>query len=80
MFVNITQVSLIDLKHEKYFQEQKQLDPIIPEQATHLSQSIVQRDDLRFPLNCEKQQFVSCTSNLLEQKYDFPKRTMFLQK
>ena len=30
------QVALIDLKHEKHFQEQKQLDPIIPEQANHL--------------------------------------------
>ena len=29
------QVALIDLKHEKHFQRQKQLDPIIPEQATH---------------------------------------------
>ena len=28
---------------------------------------------------CEKQQFVSCTSNLLEQMYDFQKCTMFLQ-
>ena len=28
-----SQVSLIDLKHEKHFQEQKQLDPIVPEQA-----------------------------------------------
>ena len=31
-------------------------------------------------LNCEKQQFVSQTSNLLEQMYDLQKRTMFLQK
>ena len=31
-------------------------------------------------LNCEKQQFVSCTSNLLNQMYDFQKCTMFLQK
>ena len=30
-----SQVSLIHLKHEKHFQEQKQLDPIVPEQATH---------------------------------------------
>ena len=30
------QVAPIDLKHEKHFQEQKQLDPIIPEQANHL--------------------------------------------
>ena len=31
-------------------------------------------------LNRAKRQFVSCTSNLLEQMYDFQKRTMFLQK
>ena len=30
-----SQVSPIDLKHEKYFQEQKQLDPIVPERANH---------------------------------------------
>ena len=30
-----SQVSPIDLKHEKHFQEQKQLDPIVPEQVTH---------------------------------------------
>ena len=35
-------------EHEKHFQEQKQLDPIIPEQANHLIQSSVQRDDFRF--------------------------------
>ena len=29
------QVEPIHLKHEKHFQEQKRLDPIIPEQATH---------------------------------------------
>ena len=31
------QVAPIDLKHEKHFQKQKQLDPITPEQATHLN-------------------------------------------
>ena len=37
MFVNIfIRVALISLKHKKYFQEQKQSDPIIPEQAIHL--------------------------------------------
>ena len=35
-FVKIThQVAPFDLKYENYFQEQKQLDPIVPEQATH---------------------------------------------
>ena len=29
------QIAPIHLKHEKHFQEQKQLDPIIPEQANH---------------------------------------------
>ena len=29
------QVAPIYLKHEKRFQKHKQLDPIIPEQATH---------------------------------------------
>ena len=31
-------------------------------------------------LNCKKLKFVSCTSSLLEQMYDFQKCTMFLQK
>ena len=31
-------------------------------------------------LNCEKQQFLSCTSNLLEQMCDFQKCIVFLQK
>ena len=36
VFVIITLKFLpIDLKHEKHFQEQKQLDPIVPEQVTH---------------------------------------------
>ena len=30
-----TQVAPIDLKHEEHFQEQKQLDPRVPEQANH---------------------------------------------
>ena len=50
-----------------------------------MSREVVQsqsgRPKRRFPilLNCEQQQFVSCTSNLLEQTYDFTKSTMFLQ-
>ena len=36
LFTNSKQLEPpIDLKHEKHFQEQKQLDPIIPEQANH---------------------------------------------
>ena len=70
------QVAPIHLKHEEHFQEQKQLDPIIPEQATHLISVQCPKRWFQILLNCEKQQFVSCTSNLLEQRYDFPKRTM----
>ena len=52
-----SQVSPIDLKHEKYFQKQKQLDPIVPEQATHpISVQCPERWD-QILLNCEKQQF-----------------------
>ena len=75
-----TQVALIDLKHEKHLQEQKQLDLIVPEQATHPISVQCPERWFQILLNCEKQQFVSCTSNLLEQMYDFQKRTMFLQK
>ena len=35
VFVIILRFPPIDLKHEKYFQEQKRLDPIVPEQAIH---------------------------------------------
>ena len=45
MFVNIIlRFSLIHLKHEKHFQEQKQLDPIVPEQATPSNLSPVSRE------------------------------------
>ena len=37
------------------------------------SQSSLQRDDFQILLNCAKRQFVSCTSNLLEQMYGLPK-------
>ena len=36
------QVALCYLKHEEHFREQKQLNPIVPEQVTHQSQSSVQ--------------------------------------
>ena len=39
-----------------------------------------QRNDFLILFNCVKLKFVSCTSNLLEQMYDFQKRTMFLEK
>ena len=42
------QVAPIYLQHEKHFQEQKQLDPIIPDEANHPISVSVQRDDLRF--------------------------------
>ena len=33
--VHHSQVSPIDLKHEKHFQEQKRLDPIVPKRVNH---------------------------------------------
>ena len=68
-----SQVAPFDLKYEKYFQEQTQLDPIVPEQATHPISVQCPERWFQNLLNCEKQQFVSCTSNLLEQMYDFQK-------
>ena len=58
--------------------KQKQLDPIIPEQATHLISVQCPKRWFQILLNCEKQQFVSYTSNLFEQMYDFRICTMFL--
>ena len=62
------------------FPTQKQSDPINRERESRPIS--IQRPSRWFRIlsNCVKQQFVSCTSNLLEQTYDFPKRTMFLQK
>ena len=56
------------------------LDPIVPERANHPISVQCPMRWFQILLNCEKQQFVSCTSNLLEQMYDFRKRIMFLQK
>ena len=39
--------------------------------------SPVSKEMIQILLNCEKQQFVSCTSNLWEQTYGFRKCTMF---
>ena len=75
-----SQVSPIDLKHEKYFQEQKQLDPIVPERVNHPISVLCPKRWFQIRLNCEKQLFVSCTSNLWEQMNDFRKHIMFLQK
>ena len=50
------------------------------EQANHLISVQCPKRLFQIPLSCEKQQFVSRTSNFLEQMYDFQKRTMFLQK
>ena len=66
-----SQVSPIDLKHEKYFQEQKQLNPIVPERVNHPISVLCPERWFQILLNCAKRQFVSCTSNLLEQMYDF---------
>ena len=62
------------LKHKKYFQRQKQLDPTIPEQANHPISVLCPQRQFQILLNCEKQLFVSCTSNLLEQMYDCQKK------
>ena len=70
--VHHSQVSPINLKNDKHFQKQKQLDPIIPEQTNHPVSMIL--------LSCEEQQFVSCTSNLLEQMCGSRRCIMFLQK
>ena len=56
------------------------LNPIIPEQANHLILVQCPKRWFQILLNCGKQQFVSCTSNFLEQMYDFRRCTMFLQK
>ena len=74
------QVAPIDLKHEKHFQEQKQLNPIVPEQVNHPVSILCPKRWSQSLLNSAKQKPVSCTSNFLEQMYDFRKRTMFLQK
>ena len=58
----------------------KQLDQIIPEQANHPISVPCPKRHFQILLNCAKQQFVSCTSNLLKQMYDFQKRTMFHPK
>ena len=76
--INRSQRSVWSLSHIS--KKQKQLDPMTPEQATRLLSIQCPKKWSQILLNCAKQQFVSCTSNLLEQKYDFRKCTMFLQK
>ena len=66
-----SQVSPIDLKYEKYFQEQKRLDPIIPEQENHPILVLCPERWFQILLSCEKRQSVSYTSNLSAQMYDF---------
>ena len=65
---------------ESCSQEQKQSNPITREQAARLVSIQRPKRWFRILLNCVKRQFVSCTSNLLEQVYDFQKGTMFHQK
>ena len=72
-FFQYQQVAPFCLKSESRFQKQKQLDPITPEQATRLISIQYPKRWSQILLNCEKQQFVSCTSILLEQMYDFQK-------
>ena len=53
---------------------------VIPVQTNHPISILCPERWFQILLNFEKQQFVSCTSNLLEQTYDFQRCTMFRQK
>ena len=75
-----SQVAPFDLKYEKYFQEQKQSDPIIPEQAYHPISVLCPERYFQILLSCEKLTSVSYTSNLLEQMYGCQKHIMFSLK
>ena len=75
-FCQYQQVALFYLKFESRFQKQKQLDPTTPEQATRLISIQCPKRWSQILLNCAKRQFVSCTSNRLEQMYDFQTCTM----
>ena len=65
---------------ESCFQEMEQSDPINQEREYHPTSILRPKRWFLILLNCEKQQFVSCTSNWLEQMYDFQENTTFLQK
>ena len=65
---------------ELCFQELKQSDPIDQEREYHLTSILHPKKWFLILLNCAKLKFVSCTSNLLEQMYDFQKHIMSLHK
>ena len=65
---------------ELCFQGLKQSDPTNQERKYRLTSILHQKRWFLILLNCVKLMFVSCTSNLLEQTYDFQKCTLFLQK
>ena len=59
------------------FQELRRSDPIYREQVIHPTSILHPKKWFLILLNCAKLKFVSCTSNSLEQMYDFHKCTMF---
>ena len=79
-FFQYQQVAPFCLKSKSRFQKQTQLDPIIPEQANHPISIQCPKRWFQILLNCAKHQFVSYTSNLWEQMYDFQQCTMLFQK
>ena len=65
---------------ESCFHGLKQSDPINRVRVFRPTSILRPKRWFLILLNCAKLQFVSWTSNLLEQMYDFRKCTMFLQK
>ena len=73
-------VSPVFQESESCFQELKQSHPINQEREYRLTSILHPKRWFLILLNCAKLKFVSYTSNLLEQMYDFQKRTMFHPK
>ena len=65
---------------ESCFQELRRSDPIKQVREYHPTSILHPKKWYLTLLNCVKLKFVSYTSNLLEQMYDFQQCTMFLQK
>ena len=76
IFVTVHNGSPRSIKSLNCFQRQKQSDTTNRERESRLISIQNPKRWFRTLLNCEKQQFVSCTSNLLEQMYDFQKRSL----
>ena len=74
-FFQYQQVAPFWLKTESRFQKHKESGPTTPEQATRPISIQRPMKWFRILLNCVKLKFVSFTSYLWEQTYDFPKRT-----